>query len=123
MSQHGVEALPTDEELVRMLIEVLIALWEGVPFVVWLVIAFFIIHVLRRRSSDQPPTTRQEPDRSAEPAREKYSIHDDLDASPTEYRQPSEDDEIVVTNEVDRSLIGAIRRLTTLGRQSRERRD
>lgn len=101
--------------------EVVVNIFDAVPLFVWLLVALFLIKVGNDALSgrEQPPDDTvidRRQTTGSSPSRERYSIHDELDDDPRTYEVPSESDEIVVKNEVDRSIMGLIKRLARMVR-------
>ncbi len=118
MSEEGIEE-PTIPEGVAELLDIGLAIFDAVPFFIWLLIGLYLIKVANdqlSRREEPPEDIREQPPagRGDAPSRDRYTIHDDLDDTSEPYRIPSEHDEIVVTNEVDRSILGTISRLARM---------
>lgn len=119
MTQHEPGSdLPSDQEVLRGLIEVAGAIFDAVPLAVWGIVAVLAVKVLNDQRSDRSESAGDgysEDSLSSEgyeePARERYSIHDDIETGDREYERPSESDELVNPHEVDRSLVGTMKQL------------
>lgn len=118
MTDDPIDELLEDEGIVE-LIEVAVAIWDSVPLWIWLVVlfaAFKLISDFSDQARDERTTVPEQAPRQRDgPSWDEYTIHDDLDDDRT-YEPPSESDPIVVQNEVDRSLLGKLKRLAGIGR-------
>ena len=120
MTNDPFDELVADDPVLEV-VDIAVAMWESIPLWVWILVAFFVVKVISDRSSSRRRERTAERDSEASwgsaPSREEYSIHDDIDDS-RDYRPPSESDPIVTTNEVDRSLLGKLKRLARIGQAS-----
>lgn len=118
MTEDPFEELFEGDNPFGSLIEFAVALWDAIPLFVWILVAIFLVSIINDLLSTdhtgQTSSDRETTDRHHGPSREEYSIHDGIEDRT--YRPPSEDDPIVVTNEVDRGILATIRRIAGLGR-------
>lgn len=117
MSEHWWEELQQQEPELAELIESIVEIWETIPLLVWILLGIAIIKLVsdymspRDYEQTSVPSDRRSSDRVENgPSRERYSIHDDLDEE-REYHIASESDPIEAPNQVDRSILGTMRRL------------
>lgn len=124
------QASPEPVGRLAELLEGVIAVYETLPIIAWVIILVVVVVGVSRlvdRLDDRlempgDDTIDRRRERSSIP-RERYSLHEDVDAWRREYTEPSESDGIRVTNEVDRSLLGKLRRLLSLRSAGGNERD
>ena len=130
MTDDPLDELLEEQEELAELIESAIAIWESLPLIVWLILAIVVIKLVsdwmkpnEYDSSSTLPSEQRTVERTDDgPSRERYSIHDDLDAE-RDYEPPSESDPIETPNQVDRGILGAMRRLAGMLRGGSRGRD
>ena len=122
MPEDPLDEFIEESEAIAEIIELVVGIWETVPLFVWILVGIVFIKMLNDLFKVNPgdrttiPDTGRQRDRTQHegPAHEEYTIHDNM-VDDRHYQPPSESDPIETPNEVDRSILGKIKRLARMG--------